>query len=158
MPGAPGHAGPVPGGPGQGGPGGYGPGGYGPGGYGPPGAPGYPPSAYGPGAPLSPGDQRTWAVVSHVSGIFVSFLAPLVIWLVFRGRGAYLEDQAKEALNFQITLIIAYLVGGILSVIGIGLILIFLTWLATIVFAILAAVAASRGEPYRYPVNIRMIS
>jgi uncharacterized Tic20 family protein len=96
--------------------------------------------------------------VSHLSGIFVSFIGPLVIWLVFRGRGAYLEDQAKEALNFQITLVIAYFVGGILSIIGVGLILIFLAWLATIVFGILAAVASSHGEPYRYPVNIRMVS
>ena len=133
------------------------PGGPGGPGYGPP-APGYPPAGYGAGAPLSPNDQRTWAIVSHLSGIFVSFIGPLVIWLVFRGRGAYLEDQAKEALNFQITLVIAYFVGGILSIIGVGLILIFLAWLATIVFGILAAVASSRGEPYRYPVNIRMVS
>jgi uncharacterized protein len=146
-------------------PGGYGAappqGGYGaPGNYGalPQGPAGQPPNAYGPGAPLAPGDQRTWAVVSHLGGVFVSFVVPLVIWLVFKGRGAYLEDQAKEALNFQITLLIAYVVGGILSVIGIGLLILFATWVFAIVFAIIAAVASGRGEPYRYPVNIRLVS
>lgn len=161
-------AAPGPGGPGYGPQAGHGyrPQGGGPGyepagghGYGPPpGAPGYAPSAYGPASVLSPGDQRTWSVVSHLSGIFVSVIGPLVVWLVFRGRGAYLEHQAKEALNFQITLVIAYFVGGILSIIGIGFLILLAAWVAAIVFAILAGVASSRGEPYRYPVNIRIIS
>jgi len=96
--------------------------------------------------------------VSHLSGIFVSVIGPLVVWLVFRGRGAYLEDQAKEALNFQIAVIIGYILGGILSVILIGFALIFVVWVASTIFAILAAVAASRGEPYRYPVSLRLIN
>jgi uncharacterized Tic20 family protein len=133
-------------------------------GYPPPSAPqygaapgGYPPPAYGAGAPLSDADQRLWAVLSHIGGVFVSFLVPLIVWLVFRARGAFVEDQAKEALNFQITVVIAYLVGGVLSIIGIGLLILLATWALTIIFAILAAVKSSSGERYRYPVNIRFI-
>ena len=80
-----------------------------------------------------------------------------MLWLVFKGRGAFVEDQAKEALNFQITILIAYVVGGILSVIGIGVLIIAAAWIATLVFGILAAVAASSGQFYRYPVTIRLI-
>jgi len=98
-----------------------------------------------------------WAVLSHIGGVFVSFLVPLIVWLVFRARGAFVEDQAKEALNFQITVVIAYLVGGVLSIIGIGLLILLATWALAIIFAIMAAVKSSNGERYRYPVNIRFI-
>ena len=96
-------------------------------------------------------------MISHLGGVFVSFLVPLTIWLVFRGRGAYLEHQAKEALNFQITLVLAYVVGWVLFFVGIGVIIVIAAWLGGIVLAILAAVAASEGEPYRYPVNLRLV-
>ena len=108
-------------------------------------------------APLSEAEDRQWASIAHLGGI-LGPLPSLIIWLVFKDRGSFTNNEAKEALNFQITLIIAYLVGGILTIIGVGFILLFVTWVSTIVFGILAAVASSRGEPYRYPVNIRMIS
>ena len=110
-----------------------------------------------PGAPLSQQDEKTWAILSHVGGLLFSFVAPLIIWLVFRGRGPYLENQAKEALNFQITLLIAYIAGSILSVIGIGLLILLAAWVAALVFGILAAIAASRFEWYRYPVTLRLV-
>lgn len=112
-----------------------------------------------PGAPLRPDDERTWAIVSHlVPVIGFGFIAPLVVWLVFKGRGPFLEHHAKESLNFQLTLLIAYVVGGILSVIGIGILILVAVWVVQIVFAILAAVATSRFEWYRYPLNIRFVS
>lgn len=134
----------------------------GPGGYQQPG--GYqaaPPPAYGaPGAaqPLSDSDQRMWAMLAHLGGIIFSFLAPLVIWLVFRERGRFVDEQAKEALNFQITLVIAAIGISIISVITLGLgAFLYLAFLVALVFMILAGVAANRGEAYRYPVNIRLI-
>jgi len=98
-----------------------------------------------------------WAMLSHIGGILFSFVAPLVIWLVFKDRGHFVEDQSKEALNFQITLIIAYVVGGILSVILVGIFIVLLAWLAAIIFGIMAAIAANKGEVYRYPFAIRLI-
>lgn len=107
---------------------------------------------------MSDPDQRLWAMLAHLGGLLISFLAPLVIWLVLRERGAYVEDQAKEALNFQITLAIAGVAFGIITVItfGIGGIL-FLAFIVALVWMIQAAIATNRGEPYRYPLNIRLV-
>ena len=125
---------------------------------------GQPPYGYGPQA-LSPSDERTWAMVAHLAppvlallsaGILV-FLAPLLIWLL-RDRSAYVADQAKESLNFQITLLIAYIVGLILLIVIVGVVILVAAWILSIVFAILAAVAVNRYEAYRYPINIRFIS
>jgi len=109
------------------------------------------------GAPLSDSDQRLWSVLSHIGGVFVSFLVPLVVWLVFKGRGAFVEDQSKEALNFQITLAIAYVVGFITLIFIVGIVILAVAWLCAIIFGIIAAVQSSQGVLYRYPVCIRFI-
>lgn len=147
-------------------PGGYStpPGGYStpPGGYSAPGPGGVPhaPSYGAPTGPvpLSPSDERTWAIIGHLAPLLVSFLAPLVIWLIFRERSRYVEDQAKESLNFQIFLLILAAAFTVITVItlGIGSVL-FLAFIVALVLQILAAVAASRGEYYRYPVNLRLV-
>ena len=100
-----------------------------------------------------------WATISHILPIVgLSFIVPLVVWLVFKGRGAFLEDQAKESLNFQITLVIAGIAISIISVVTVGLgALLSLVFIPALIFMILAAVAANRGELYRYPLNIRII-
>lgn len=121
--------------------------------------PQYPYPGYGP-PPLRPDEERTWAVLAHLGGLIgVGFLAPLVIWLVFRGRGPYLEHQAKEALNFQLTLLVAYVAAGILAVVtfGIATPVLLAVGIGQLVLQILAAVAAGRYEWYRYPVCIRFV-
>lgn len=118
-----------------------------------------PPPAYaaGPVQPLSDSDARMWAMLAHIGGILFSFVAPLVVWAIFKERSRFVEEQSKEALNFQITLVIAYIVGSILTVILIGVIILFAAWIAAIVFGIIGGMAANRGEPYRYPFAIRLI-
>ncbi|ANC29823.1 DUF4870 domain-containing protein [Isoptericola dokdonensis] len=134
----------------------------GPQGYGQPQPPygqqpgGQPPYGYGP-ATVSPSEERTWAIFAHLGGVFLSFLVPLIIWLVYRERSRYLDDQGKEALNFQITLAIGYVVSFVLMFVVIGFFTFFAVWVCSIVFAILAAVACSRQEWYRYPLTIRFI-
>ena len=125
--------------------------------------PGYqaPPPAYGTaptGAPLSDSDQRMWASIAHIGPVIASFVAPLVIWLVFKGRGQFVEEQAKEALNFQITVAIAAVAISIITAItlGIGGIL-YLAFIVALVFMIMGAIAANKGEAYRYPLNWRII-
>jgi uncharacterized Tic20 family protein len=103
-------------------------------------------------------DEKNIAVVTHITGIFFSIFPGLIVWLLKKDESPYISDQAREALNFQITLLIAYLVAGVLVFILIGFLLIFLIWLANIIFSILAAVAASRGENYRYPLSLRLIN
>lgn len=117
-----------------------------------------PPPAYNAPQPLRPDEEKTWAIVAHLLPFVFSFLAPLVVWLVFKGRGAYLEHQAKESLNFQITLLIVMIVGGILSIVGIGILIVIAAGIGALVLQIMAAVAASKFEWYRYPVSIRFVS
>ena len=109
--------------------------------------------------PLRPDEEKTWALLAHLGGIIFSFLAPLVVWLVFKGRGPYLDDQAKEALNFQITVVIAYIASGILAGITFGVLffLPFVVGVVALVFSILAAVAVNKGEWYRYPLTLRLV-
>ena len=119
-------------------------------------------AAYGPGQyqpqPLTPSDERMWSVFAQVGAIVFSFIPPLVIWLVFKDRSRFVEQEAKEALNFTITVVIANLALTIITLItfGFGSIL-FLALIAAVVFQILAAVQNGKGAPYRYPVNIRII-
>jgi uncharacterized Tic20 family protein len=117
--------------------------------------PGYPPT-YGP-APLSPSDERLWATLAHALPILTSFIAPLIIWLVFRERSRFVDDQGKEALNFQIFLAIAYLVGVVTAFLVIGFFILLAAWILSIVFGIQGAIVAGRGEPYRYPLTWRVI-
>lgn len=125
-----------------------------PGGYG---------SPYGPGAPyqpqpLTPSDERMWTVFAQIGPVLLSFIAPLVIWLVFRERSRFVDQEAKEALNFQITLVFVHIACAIITGITFGFgSIVYLVFVAAVVFMILAAVENGKGAPYRYPVIIRLI-
>jgi len=106
---------------------------------------------------MSQSDERMFALFAHIGGVFFSFLVPLIIWLVYRDRSRFLDDQGKEALNFQITLAIAYVVGAVLAIVLIGFLIIAAAGIYAIVGAILAAVAVNRGDNYRYPWAIRFL-
>ncbi len=139
---------------------GYQQGGYPPGYQQPYQQPGYQqpyPPGYVAAAPLSPSDERMWATLAHVGPILVGFLAPLLIWLLLRERSRFVDDQGKEALNFQIFLAIVYVVGVITAALVIGIFILLAAWLLAIVFGIQGAIAANRGELYRYPFNWRVI-
>ena len=107
--------------------------------------------------PLSPSDEKLWSTLTHIGGIFFSILAPLITFLVFKDRGAFVRHHTAQALNFQITLAIAAIVSTILMFVLIGFVLIFVVVIIGIVFPILAAVAANKGEWYRYPLTIPLV-
>ena len=113
-----------------------------------------------PGGPLSEADSRLWAMLGHLSGVLLSFVGPLVVWLVFRERSAAVDDQGKEALNFQITVLVGYVVAAVLAGVTLGLLsfLPFLVWVVNIIFCVLGGVAANRGERYRYPFAWRPVT
>ena len=73
-------------------------------------------------------------------------------------RGPFIRAHTATALNFQITIFIAYVVGGILSIVVIGIFIIIAAWVLNIVFSIIAAVKANQGEYYTYPVAIKFVS
>lgn len=117
-------------------------------------------------------DQQTWRVVAHASAFIQlvgipSVVGPLVVWLM-RRQDPIVEPHARAALNFQLSLLIYFVVGGFIAVLAlvtiIGILLsvlivalLFLLFLLELVFALLAALAASRGELYRYPMSIELI-
>ena len=98
-------------------------------------------------------------MLTHLSGIILGFIVPLIIWLVNKDKSdkGWLNDQAKEALNFQITLLIVYVVGTILTVILIGALINLVAWLTCIVLSIMAALKVNEGVAYRYPFALRLI-
>ena len=120
-----------------------------------------PPSAYGAAPqpqPMSPADEKLWATLVHLGGLFVGFLAPLIGFLVLKDRGPFVRAHTATALNFQLTLLIAYIVGAVLSVVIIGIFILIAAYVLNIVLCIVAAVKANRGDWYKYPVTISFIS
>ncbi|HDS1580570.1 MULTISPECIES: DUF4870 domain-containing protein [Bacteria] len=106
-----------------------------------------------------PADQRTMALAAHLLGIFTGFIGALIIWLINKDDAgkAFVTDQAKEALNFQITVTIAMVISIILMIVIIGGILAPIVGVINLVFCIIAAVKANNGEAYRYPFTLRLI-
>lgn len=102
-------------------------------------------------------DEKTMALLAHLLGIFTYFIGPLVIWLVKKDQSAFVERHAREALNFQITAAIAAVVSGILIIVIIGIFLLFAVGIAVLVFSIIATIAASKGNEYRYPFALRLV-
>lgn len=105
--------------------------------------------------PLSPSDEKLWALLVHLGGIFFNFLPALIGYLVLKDRGPFVRQHTATALNFQITLVIAYVVGAITALLLIGFLIMAIAYILNIVFSILAAVAANKGEAYEYPLAIK---
>jgi uncharacterized Tic20 family protein len=116
------------------------------------------PNPYQSQAPMNPSDEKLWATLIHIGGILFGFLPALIGYLVLKDRGPFIRAHTATALNFQITLLIGYVVGSILVVVLIGFFILFLVWLASIIFGIIAALAANKGEAYTYPLAIKFVS
>lgn len=149
----------------DGGPPGAGPDGGRPAGAGPPPAYG-PPSSYAPSpgygpppgySPSPPSDQTLWALLSHLSIFVFSLIGPLVIYLVYRDTAPFVRQHAAEALNFHLTLAIAGIVSFVLVFVLVGIPLLIAVLLFGWVMGIIAAIAAWRGQPYRYPLTIHFV-
>ncbi|MFC5741917.1 DUF4870 domain-containing protein [Dyella tabacisoli] len=103
-------------------------------------------------------EERTGATITYVLTAIFSWLGALIGWLIWRGKGAYAKDQTTEALNFGITMLIIMVALSVLARIipAIG----FLVWIASLVqlvFGIIAALAANKGENYRFPFALRLV-
>ncbi|GGK86956.1 membrane protein [Salinibacterium xinjiangense] len=118
-----------------------------------------------PSVPLTETEDRQWASFAHLGGI-IGFLPSLIIWLVFKDRGSFTNAEAKEALNFQITVTIAQvaiqILAGMLAVVtfGIGFLFGGLAWviiIVSIIFSIMGFLKAKDGIAYRYPFALRLI-
>ncbi len=102
-------------------------------------------------------DAMNMAMLGHLLAIFTGFLGPLIIWLIKKDDAPFVERHGREALNFQLTILIAMFVSGLLAVFCIGFIFMMVIWIVDIIFCIIAAVKASKGEEYSYPMTIRFV-
>ena len=113
-------------------------------------------------------DARTWGMLAHMSGLIAvllsggvaPFLGPLVVYFLKKDEHPFVEDQAKEALNFQLTMFIAVIIAGAITgaTCGFGFPLLFVPIVLQIIFGIIGSMQANNGEYYRYPICIRMIT
>jgi len=90
-------------------------------------------------------DDRMMAMLGHLSMIVFGVVGPLVFWLIGKDKSAFIDDQAKEALNFSI-------IGTIATIVTCGI-----AWIAMAIFAVIGGLAANKGESYRYPLNWRIV-
>jgi uncharacterized Tic20 family protein len=102
-------------------------------------------------------DERGMATLAQVLPIFTGFIGPLVIWFVARPDQPFVKHHATESLNFQITVTIAAFVSALLILVLVGILLLPLVVIGALVLQIMAAIAANRGEWYRFPVNLRLV-
>ena len=102
-------------------------------------------------------DDKNKAVIMHVLAIFFSFIPSLIFYFALADTSEFLKEEAKNDLNFQITLLIAYFVAGILWVVLIGIFLTFALGICGLVFEILALVKAKDGEHYKFPFSLKLI-
>ncbi len=108
-------------------------------------------------------DDKTMGMLCHLAGLagfifpFGSIIGPLVVWLMKKDQSPFIDDQGKEALNFQLTMLIGYLVSLVLFLVVIGIFLLFGLALFSLIMVIVAAIKANEGQTFRYPFNFRFI-
>ena len=109
-------------------------------------------------APAAPPakDECTMAMLAHLLGL-VGFIGPLIIWLIKKDESRFVDQEGKESVNFQITLLIGYVISGITAWVCIGVFLGIAIWIIQLVFCIMAGMKANKGQGYRYPICIRFI-
>jgi uncharacterized Tic20 family protein len=112
--------------------------------------------------PLPPDQERLWAMLAHLLSfvaayLFLGFVAPLVVLLVFGPRSAYVRAHAVESLNFNLSWLLYAIVSVVLIFIGIGILLLLALGIAYVVLIIIASVRANNGEFFRYPLTIRFV-
>ncbi|WEG09904.1 DUF4870 domain-containing protein [Microbacterium horticulturae] len=121
-----------------------------------------------PAPPLSPESDKQAAMWAHIGGI-VGFLPSLIIWLVLKDRGPRVNQEGKEALNWQITATIVWVaisivrglfgwipfLGGVIGLV-LGL-LAFALWVLNVIWSIMGGIAVNNGGGYRYPISLRLI-
>jgi uncharacterized Tic20 family protein len=102
-----------------------------------------------------------FAHLSTFAGHVIPFghlAGPLVVWCLKKDEMPFVNDQGKEALNFQITMTIAFIVAGLSILVLAGFVLLPAVWLFDVIVTIIAAVKANEGVSYRYPLTLRFVS
>ncbi len=109
-------------------------------------------------------DERKWAMLCHLSALsayigvpFGNILGPLIVWLIKRDESPFVDEHGREAINFHTSMAIYVIIASVLCVILIGIPMLLALIIMSFVCIIIAAVRASDGQPYRYPMTIRLL-
>jgi uncharacterized protein len=102
-------------------------------------------------------EEKMWAIGAHLGPLLLGVIAPLVVWLVFKDRSAFLDRTGKEALNMQLSYLIYFIAASILIFLLVGLLLLPIVGIAWLVLMIVATVKVAGFEDYRYPLIVRFI-
>ncbi len=108
-------------------------------------------------------DERMWAMLCHLlalAGYIIPFgnvIGPLVVWLIKKEESEFVNDQGKEAVNFQISMTIYIIISAFLAIILIGIPLLIGLAIFDLIMIIVAAIKANDGVKYRYPLTIRLV-
>ena len=109
-------------------------------------------------------DEKMWGMLCHLTSLagytcipLGNIIGPLIVWLIKKDEYAFVDDQGKESLNFQITLTIALVFAALSLFVLIGIILLPLVWLIGLILSIIGTINANNGQWYRYPFAIRLI-
>ncbi len=108
-------------------------------------------------------DETMWAMFCHLSTLlgfvfpFGNIIAPMILWQMKKDEYPLVDDQGKEALNFQISMTIYVLIAFILVLMAIGIVLLIALGLFDLIVTVIAALNAANGQKYRYPFSIRFV-
>lgn len=103
-------------------------------------------------------DDKTMGMLAHLLGIFTWFVGPLIIWMIKKDQSPFVNDQGKEALNFQITMAICGIAIGIIGALTcVGNLLFLPLFIVNLVFCLMGTMKAKDGIAYRYPFALRLI-
>ena len=116
--------------------------------------------------PMTPADERLWSTLVHVGGTVANvfslggfgWIIGLVGYLLLKDRGPFVRAHTATEMNFQLTIVIAAILGWMTAFFGIGLLILGATWVIGLVFGIVATVKANKGEYYTYPIAIPFVS
>lgn len=114
------------------------------------------------GSPMVSQDDKTMGLVAHIGSILANFMllgfaVPLVLMLTKGKESAFVREHAVEALNFQITCFIGFIIAGATACFGVGIVIGAVVGLAALVFPILGGLKANEGQAYKYPFAIRLV-
>ena len=113
--------------------------------------------------PSTPSSARTWETLCHLSALlgyvvpFGHFIGPLLVWQLKKNEYPSVDPQGKESLNFQISCLIYAIVSGLLIFVIVGIPLLVAVLLFNLVCVIIATIKVNNGEPWRYPLTLRLI-
>ena len=117
--------------------------------------------------PIPPNtEEMNFAMLAHIAGCagllgfgYIGFIGPLVIWWLKKDTSSYVELQAKEAFNFQITILLIAILCGAMTLLSCGTLfpIIFLPMLLQLIFGVLSVLEVRQGRDYRYPLNLRLM-